>query len=80
MLAAPAAFAQANRFAGLSQQDAALGISEALGVAATLSTDRLGRPNGFFGDVNVRIPLPQRFRGWQRALGTVGLSGPLDDL
>jgi hypothetical protein len=78
--AATPALAQGQRFAGLSQQEAALGISEALSVAARASTERLGRANGFFGDVNVRIPLPEQFVGWRRALSVIGLGGPFDDL
>lgn len=75
-----AALAQSLRFAGLSQQEAALGISEALGVAAAASTDRLGRVNGFFGDARVRIPLPEQFAGWRRGLSAIGLGGPFDEL
>lgn len=74
------ALAQSQPFAGLTQQEAALGISEALSVAATASTDRLGRVNGFFGDLNVRIPLPERFEGWRRAFSAIGLGGPFDEL
>ncbi|NWG54839.1 MAG: DUF4197 domain-containing protein [Hydrogenophilaceae bacterium] len=74
------ALAQSQPFSGLTQQEAALGISEALSVAATASTDRLGRVNGFFGDLNVRIPLPERFEGWRRAFSVIGLGGPFDEL
>lgn len=78
--AAGPALAQRNRFIGLSEDEAALGVTEALRVAATLSTSRLGRTNGFFNDPAVRIPLPQQFVRVQRTLRAVGMSGLLDDL
>ena len=63
-----------------AQFDSASGIREILISAARLSTERLGRRDGFFGDSIVRIPLPGILRTTQRRLQPLGLSGPLDDV
>lgn len=65
---------------GLSESQARDGIRSALGQAARLATTRLGRTNGFYGDPDVRIPLPSRIRDVQSMLRRVGLSAQLDDL
>jgi hypothetical protein len=74
---APSALAQAS---ALTQADAARGVREMLTLAANAATQRLGRPDGFFGDLRVRIPLPGLLAGAQRNLKPLGLSAPLDDL
>jgi len=66
--------------AGSSQRDAAAGLREALQVAVVQTTTRLGRPDGFFGDARVHIPLPSTLASAQRSLRPLGLSAPLDDL
>lgn len=73
--------AQASGFARqFSQTDARAGLRQALEQAARLATDRLGLRDGFFGDPQVRIPLPRNIARLQRNLRSVGLSGPMDDL
>lgn len=64
----------------LSQRDASAGLKEALSVAATQVTTRLGREGGFFNDPRVRIPLPGLLGRAQKSLQPLGMSGPLDDL
>ena len=76
-LVAPPASAQLAR---LTQGDAARGVKEALTLASTLATQRLGQRDGFFGDARVRIPLPSTLARAQRSLSPLGLAGPLDDL
>ncbi len=79
--AAPAAHGQTRPLLdALTQRDASRGVVEALGLAATRATDRLGRANGFWSDPHVRIPLPDQLAGLQRTLRPIGMSGPLDDL
>jgi len=79
--AAAPAWGQAQPlFESLTQGDASRGIKEALSLAATRSTDRLGRVDGFFADPRVHIPLPTRLAQVQRTLRGMGLSAPLDDL
>ena len=77
--AAPASAAQ-PLLDSLTQSDARRGIREALGLAATNATARLGRPDGFWGDRRVRIPLPGVLGQTQRTLSGLGLAGPLNDL
>lgn len=78
--AAAPAFAQAPLLDALTQRDASAGVREALGLAATRATDRLGARDGFFGQPRVRIPLPSPLDGAQRTLKNFGMSGLLDDL
>ncbi|MEM9738600.1 MAG: DUF4197 domain-containing protein [Pseudomonadota bacterium] len=65
---------------GLSEFDIEAGLREAL----TIGTDRvaaeLGQTDGYFGDPQIRIPLPGRLGDLQEGLQSVGLSAPLDDL
>ncbi len=69
-----------TRWVQLSQRDARNGIRQALEQAAQLATQRLGVRDGFFGDPQVRIPLPRNIARLQSNLRSVGLSGPIDDL
>jgi hypothetical protein len=75
---APAALAQTGL--GLNQNEAALGLREALLVGARTVTTQLGQTDGFFGNPRVRIPLPGSLARAQRTLRPLRLSGPLDDL
>ncbi|WP_138511792.1 DUF4197 domain-containing protein [Maricaulis alexandrii] len=65
---------------GLTERQAADGVRAALRQAARLATNQLGQRDGFFGDPQVRIPLPSRVRDVQSMLRRVGLAGQLDDL
>jgi hypothetical protein len=66
--------------AGLSQTDAANGLKEALRLGVTAATTRLGKPDGFFADGKVHIPLPNTLARAQKSLKPLGLSGPFDDV
>lgn len=66
--------------AGLSQSDAAGGLKEALNLGIAAATGRLGKPDGFFGDGKVHIPLPATLARAQKSMKPLGLSGPLDDV
>ena len=72
--------ARAQTFGSVSQSDAGSGLRQALLIGAEAVTTRLGRPDGFWGDPRVRIPLPRSLASVQRSLRPLGLSGPLDDL
>ena len=65
---------------GLSRAQAANGLRTALDQAARLATTRLGRRDGFWGDPQVRIPLPRQVSSIQSTLRRVGMSGAIDDL
>lgn len=77
--AAPPAMAQ-RLLDSLTQGDASRGLKEALGLAATQATARLGQRDGFFGNMRVHIPLPQTLARIQTSLRGIGLSAPLDDV
>jgi len=78
--AAAPAFAQQPLLDGLTQGDASRGIKEALGLAAMNATNRLAQPDGFWGNAEVRIPLPGLLGRSQRTLAGFGMSRPLDEL
>ena len=64
----------------LSQAEIDAGLREALTVGTNLVAAQLGQTNGYFGDSQIRIPLPKTYRDIQSGLSRVGASGPLDDL
>ena len=64
----------------VSEADAAAGLKEALRVGTDRVVARLGRPDGYFLDSVVRIPLPGYLTRVQTALRAVGASHLLDDL
>ena len=64
----------------LSNFEIEAGLRQALEIGATNVSSQLGATNGFFGDDQIRIPLPGRLGQLQSTLSNVGLSAPLDDL
>jgi hypothetical protein len=52
----------------LSESDIVAGLKEALTVGAGAATRELGRPDGFLGNVRVRIPVPEKLRPVDSAL------------
>ena len=59
-------------FADLSNKDAASGLKEALGKGAQVAVGQLGKHDGFMGNSQVKIPLPdslQRVEGLMRQFG-----------
>ena len=64
----------------LTQAEIDAGLREALTVGTNLVAAQLGQTNGYFGDPQIRIPLPKTYRDIQSGLSRVGASGPLDDL
>lgn len=80
LLASTPAFAQRPLLDGLTQGDASRGIKEALSLASMNATNRLAQPNGFWGNPQVRIPLPGVLGQTQRTLSRMRMSGPLDQL
>ena len=67
-------------FSGISETDADAGLREALAIGVDVAVSDLGVLDGFWGSDEFRLPLPGRLGDAQRALGRMGLSGPLDDL
>ena len=65
---------------GLSQYEIEAGLREALTIGTQRVASQLGQADGYFGDPQIRIPLPGQLGDLQQGLSRVGLSGPLDDL
>ena len=64
----------------LSNDEIGKGIKEALRVGTERLVGQLGSANGFSGDPQVRIPLPDNLKRVQSALNRIGMSGMADDL
>lgn len=65
---------------GLTLGEATAGLREALSVASVRTIDRVGRPDGYFRDRAIHIPLPGVLGTAQSVLSAVGSAGLLDDL
>lgn len=55
-------------------------VRELLVQAATSATDRLGRPNGYYGDPQIRIPSPEPVARLEQGLRRYGLERYADEL
>ncbi len=64
----------------LTDGEIASGLKEALRVGSDLVVNQLGTTNGFNGDPNIHIPLPNSLQKVQSSLEKVGMSDMLDDL
>ena len=71
---------QGSGISALSEQEIAAGLREALTVGSQTVVTQLASTDGFFGDDQIRIPLPSDLANAQSKLSKLGLSGPLDDL
>jgi len=58
---------------GLTQQDIAAGLKEALVVGASNAVDLTGRLNGYYQNPEIRIPLPEKVRDVENLLRVAGL-------
>lgn len=68
------------QLAALSAADASKGVRAALEKGAAVAVDLLGRPNGFLGNPQVRIPLPGPLEDAARLLRPLGMGGRIDEL
>ncbi|MFT4074494.1 MAG: DUF4197 domain-containing protein [Asticcacaulis sp.] len=66
--------------AKLSDQQAQAGLREALKQSAEASVTHLSQTNAYWGDPQIRIPLPPSLAKTQKLLKPLGQSGLLDDL
>ncbi len=66
--------------AALTDSEIGDGLLEALRVGTERVTGKLGALDGFNGDGEVHIPLPDTLQTVQKALSKIGLSGVADDL
>jgi len=65
---------------GLSNDDADKGLREALSLGAASAVTQVGKPDGYWGDGLIQIPLPKALAQVQKTLKPLGLSGALDEV
>ena len=66
--------------AGISNQDASAGLKTALEKGALAAVGLLGKPDGFFGNDKVRIPLPGFLQDVAGIMKTLGQGKRIDEL
>lgn len=69
-----------DAFAKLSNTDAQAGLRAALKQGAETAVTHLSQTNGYWGDSQIRIPLPKHLASAQKLLKPLGQSGLFDDL
>lgn len=77
-LALPPALAVAAM--NLTSGERVAGLREALTQGARVAVDRLGKPDGFLGNPEVRIPLPKTLKKAEKAMRALGLRKQSDEL
>jgi hypothetical protein len=75
-----AAQVRAQGLAGISDLDAGKGLKAALEAGAMAAVKLLGRPDGFLGNPQVRIPLPGYLKDAARLLGALGQKKQVQEL
>ncbi|MBN1159182.1 MAG: DUF4197 domain-containing protein [Bacteroidales bacterium] len=65
---------------GLSEQDAAAGIKEALIKGTNLGVDLVSVTDGYFGNEEIRIPFPPDAREIESTLRNIGLDKKVDEV
>jgi hypothetical protein len=78
LIAATASFAAG--LDSISSTDAATGLKQALSDGSVAAVAKLGIENGFFGNPNVKIPLPPSLKKVEGALRMAGMKKQADDL
>ncbi len=71
--------AQAD-LASISNKEAGAGLKEALVRGAELAVAQLGKPDGFLGNPQVKIPLPESLQKVEKLGRTLGLGKQADEL
>lgn len=67
------------RYGTLTQERAALGLSEALSVGTANAVTRTGRVDGFFRNELIKILMPEKLRPVERTLRAVGAGQQVDE-
>jgi hypothetical protein len=75
-----AARAQAQGLAGITDLDASKGLKSALETGALAAVKLLGRPDGFLGNPQVRIPLPGYLKDAAKLLSAFGQKRQVEEL
>ena len=72
-----AAWAQLDK---ISNQDATSGLRAALEKGSQVAVASLGKPDGFFGNGAVKIPLPDSLKRYEKLMRRVGMGKYADEL
>jgi hypothetical protein len=73
------ALSQAGEAVGLSSDEIARGLKEALGKGAQSAVERLGQPDGFLGNADVKIPMPKHLSMVEKGLRAIGQDARADE-
>jgi hypothetical protein len=69
-----------NKHKSVSHADADAGLRDTLSRGTASAVLRVSKPDGYWGDDAIRIPLPKSLAGPQKMLKPLGMSGPLDEV
>jgi hypothetical protein len=72
--------ARALDISELTNKEVTSGLKEALIRGAKQAVDELGKPDGFLGNVKVKIPLPPTLHRVENLMRTVGMGSQADEL
>jgi hypothetical protein len=72
--------AAALEVSDLSNAEASKGLKEALMQGASKAVKQLGETDGFYGNAEVKIPLPQPLKKAEKAMRMLGMGQQADDL
>jgi hypothetical protein len=65
--------------AGLSQEEVGAGLKEALNKGIEKGVDQLSKPDGFFKDLAIKIPLPEEANKVETKLRSIGQGKKVDE-
>lgn len=74
----PTSVTSVTQAAGLSEEDIAKGLKEALTQGAKKASDSLNKKDGFYGNPLVKIPFPQELAKMESTLRSMGLGKEVD--
>lgn len=69
----------ANPPGGPADAKVGSGLKEALQVATEKAVGLTGRPNGYFGNAAIKIPMPERLQSLEKGLRLAGMGSQVDD-
>jgi Protein of unknown function (DUF4197) len=72
--------AAAQNLAGITNQDAVLALKDALLQGSNKAVSQLSAPNGFLGNPQVKIPLPDTIKRVESGLRMLGMGRQADEL
>ncbi len=80
VLGTPATQPAASGVDALSSTEINAGLKEALTRGAEAAVAQLGKPDGFFGDAQLKIPLPPSLQKAEKAMRLLGMGKQADEL